>query len=92
MPGARALEREAEVVLQAWGWWFLKFDLLLQHHGAPHMAPCTMAKIMGTQSPLPSSFSSPPLAFVSPIHGSRQAQAILGDMMKAQEKRLVCLF
>ena len=26
-----ALEREGEVVLQAWEWWFLKFDLPLQH-------------------------------------------------------------
>ena len=27
MPGATALQREGEVVLQAWEWWFLKFDL-----------------------------------------------------------------
>ena len=64
-----AFEREGEVVLQAWVWWFLKFDLPLQHHGAPHTAPCTMAKLMSTQSPPPSSFSSRPPAFVLPPHG-----------------------
>ena len=48
MPGATALEREAEVVLQVWEWWFLTFDLPLQHHGAQHTAPCTMAKLMVT--------------------------------------------
>ena len=51
MPGATALEREVEVVLQAWGWWFLKFDLPLQHRGAPHTAPCSMAKLLAIQTP-----------------------------------------
>ena len=32
--GATELKREGEVVLQAWEWWFLKFDLPLQHHGS----------------------------------------------------------
>ena len=77
MPGAMALEREAEVVLQAWEWWFLKFDLPLQHHGAPHTAPCPMAKLMATQSPPPSSFSPPPLALVSPPHGPRHFEGPL---------------
>ena len=78
MPGATALEWEAEVVLQVWEWWCLKFDLPLQHHGSPHTAPCTMAKLMATQSPPPSSFLSPPLAIVSPIHGPRQPEGPLG--------------
>ena len=78
LPGAPALEREAEVVLQAWEWWSLKFDLPLQHHGAPHTASCTMAKLMSSQSPPASSFSSPPLALVSPIHGPRHAEGPLG--------------
>ena len=30
MPGASSLEREGEVVLQAWEWWFLNFDLPLR--------------------------------------------------------------
>ena len=32
MPGASALQREAEVVLQASEWWFLKFGLPLHTH------------------------------------------------------------
>ena len=71
---ATALEREAEVVWQAWECWFSKFDLPLQHHEAPHTAPCTMAKLMATKSTPPSSFLSPPLAVVSPIRGPRQPE------------------
>ena len=78
MPGATALEGVGGVVLQAWEWWFLKFDLPLQNHGAPHTAPCTMANLMATQSAPPSSFSSPPPALVSPIHGPRHVEGPLG--------------
>ena len=78
MPGAAASEWEAEVVLQAWEWWFSNFDLPLPHHGAPHTAPCTMAKLMATQSPPHSSFSSAPLALVSPIHAPSHAEGPLG--------------
>ena len=35
------------MVLGAWEWLFLKFDLPLQHHGVPHTAPCTMATPWG---------------------------------------------
>ena len=59
MPGATTLQREGEVVLQALVWWFLNFDLPLRHHGAPHTARCTMAKLMATQRPPPSTFSLP---------------------------------
>ena len=48
MAGATSTEREAEVVLQVWEWWFLKFDLPLRHHGTPHTAPCTMATLTAT--------------------------------------------
>ena len=63
---ATQLEREGEVVSQVWVWWFLKFDL---NYGTPHTAPCTMAKLMATHSPPPSTLASPPLALFSPCHG-----------------------
>ena len=71
MLGATSLERDVEVVLQFWEWWFLKFDLSLQHYGTPHTARCTMAKLMATQSPPSSTLLSRPPALVSPIHGPR---------------------
>ena len=70
MPGASALQREAEVVFQVLEWWFLKFDLPLCTHGAPHSSPCTMAKLMAPQSQPPSTLLlSPPPALFSPCHG-----------------------
>ena len=69
MPGATQLEREGEVVSQVWEWWFLKFDLPLRNYGTPHTAPCTMAKLMATRSPPPSTIASPPPALFSPCHG-----------------------
>ena len=72
MPGATSVEREAEVVLQVWEWWFVKFDLPLGTLGTPHVAPCTMAKLMCNHGPLPMSLSFAPLALVSPIHGPRR--------------------
>ena len=66
MPAATQVEREGEVVSQVWEWWFLKFDLPLRNYGTPHTAPCTMAKLMATHSPPPSTLASPPLALFSP--------------------------
>ena len=67
--GATQVEREGEVVSQVWEWWFLKCDLPLRNYGTPHTAPCTMAKLMATHSPPPSTLASPPLALFSPCHG-----------------------
>ena len=53
MPGATPWERVAEVVLQAREWWFLKFDLGLQHHRAPHTVPCTMPNSWPPKVPHP---------------------------------------
>ena len=69
MPWATQLEREGQVVSQVREWWFLKFDLLLRNYETPHTAPCTMAKLMATHSPSPSTLASPPLALFSPCHG-----------------------
>ena len=69
MMGATQLEREAKVVSQLWEWWFLQFDLPLRNYGTPHTAPCTMAKLMATRSPAPSTLASPPPALFSPCHG-----------------------
>ena len=69
MPGATQLEQEGEVVSQVWEWWFLKFYLPLRNYGTPHTAPCTMADLMATHSPPPSTLASPPLALFSPCHG-----------------------
>ena len=71
MPRAAALKREAEVSLQVWAWWFLTFDLPLRSLGTPHVAPCTMGRLMSTHSPPPMPFTLAPLALVSPIHGPR---------------------
>ena len=86
MPGATALEREAEVLLQAWEWWLSKLDLPLQHHGAPQSAPCTMAKLMAIQSPPPSFFSSPPLALVSPPDGPKHVEVPLGGHVESPRR------
>ena len=83
VPGATALQREAQVALQAWGWWVLQFDLPLRHHPAPHTGPCTMAKLMATQSPLPSTFSLPRPPLVSPPHGLRNVKAPLWGPCKS---------
>ena len=56
------------MVLQAWEWCFVSFDLPLRHQQATHTALCTMAKIMAIQSRPPSTFSLPPPALVSPPH------------------------
>ena len=87
MPGATALEREAEVALQGWECWFLKFYLALQHHGAPHTAQCTIAKLMATQSPLLSCFSSPLLALVLPPHGPRHEVPLGGRVESPRRPR-----
>ena len=49
--GGYGIGTGGEVVLQAWEWWFLKSDVPLQHHGAPHTADCTMAKTHGHPKP-----------------------------------------
>ena len=61
-PAATSLEREVEVVLQVWEWWFLKIDLPLRTLGTPHVAPCTMATLIPTHSPPPMSLSLAPPA------------------------------
>ena len=91
VPGATALRPEGEVVLQAREWWFLKFDLPLQPHGAPHTAPCTMAKLMTTQSSPPSNFSLPPRALVSPPRGPRNVDVPLcGYAQPKKTARYTC--
>ena len=69
LPGATELERGGGVVSQVWEWWFLKFDLPLRNYGTPHTAACTMAKLMATRSPPPSTLGSPPPALFSSCHG-----------------------
>ena len=69
MPGASNLEREGEVVLKAWEWWFLKFDLPLRTQGTPHTELCTMATLMATHSPPPLALPHSPPTLISPIHG-----------------------
>ena len=97
MPGAAALQREAEVVLQVWEWWFLKVDLPLRTHGAPHSAPCTMAKLMATQSPPPSTLHLfPPPALLPPAMAILSADMkpmtdTLMSMMAENNAKMVCL-
>ena len=69
MPGATQLEREGEAVPQVWDWWFFKIHLPLRNYGTPPTAPCTMAKLMPTRSPPPSTLASPPPALFSPCQG-----------------------
>ena len=91
MLGATELEREGEVVSQVWEWWFLKLDLPLRNYGTPHTAPCTMAKLMATRSPPPSTLASPPptLFFLLAMDASAM-QKRLADMFKANNRALVC--
>ena len=85
-----APEREAEVVLQVWDWWFLKGDLPLRTLGTPHMAPCTMATLMDA-------LSLAPPALVTPIHGLRHnggvngANGVEDDRQSGMSLR-VCVF
>ena len=65
------------MLLQGWEWCFLKFDLPLHQHGAPHTARCTVANLMATQSPPRTSFSSPPLALVLRPHGRKHVDVSL---------------
>ena len=69
MLGATSLEREAQVVLQVWEWWFLKFDLPLRPLRTPHVAACTMATLMSIHSPPAMSLSLASLPLVNHIHG-----------------------
>ena len=78
MPRAMQGEREAEVVLQVWAWWFLKFHIPLCNYGTPHTAPCTMAKLTATCSPPLSTLASPPPSLCSPCHGLIGNEANVG--------------
>ena len=87
MPGATSLEREAEVVLQVWEWWFLKFDLPLRTQGTPHVAPCTMATLMSSHRPPPMSLSLAPPSLVSPIHRPRRNGGVDGEDVREDEQQ-----
>ena len=78
MRGATQVEREAEVVLQVWEWWFLKFDLPVRNYVTPHTTPCTMANLMVTRSPQVSTFASRHPALCSPCHGRIGDEAHVG--------------
>ena len=86
MPGGAPVEREGEVVSQMWEWWFLKFDLPLRNYGTPNTAPCTMAKLMATHSPLPSTLASPTLALFSPCHGRLGHAKDVGRHVQGQQR------
>ena len=86
MPGATQVEREGEVVSQVWEWWFLNFDLPLRNYGTPHTAPCTMAKLMATHSPPPSTLASPPLALFSPCHGRLGHAKDVGRHVQSEQR------
>ena len=90
--GGTSLEKKAEIVLQAWEWWFLKFDPPFRTLGTPHVAPCTMAALMSTKSPPPMSLSvaSPPR--VSPVHGLHHDGGVDGkDDGKNDQQSGMCL-
>ena len=76
-----------------WEWWFLKFDLPLRNYGTPHTAPCTMAKLMATHSPPPSTLASPPLALFSPCHGRLGHAKDVGRHVQSEQRSpgVVCL-
>ena len=68
-----------------WEWWFLKFDLPLRNYGTPHTAPCTMAKLMATRSPPPSTLASAPLALFSPCNGRLGHAKHVGRDVQSQQ-------
>ena len=100
MPGAMQLERGRGVVWQVWEWWFSKFDLPLRNYGSLHTAPCTMAKLMVTRSPAPSTLASPPPSLFSPCHGRLGNAKDVGRHFESQQCRpsvfclctLACVF
>ena len=89
VPGATQLEREGEVVLQVWEWWFLNFDLPLRNYGTP----------IRPHAPWPNSW--PPVApHAPPLLPLRQfcfrlamdvsaMQKMLSDMLAANNRGLV---
>ena len=83
---ATQLEREGEVVSQVWECWFLNFDLPLCNYGTPHTAPCTMANLMATHSPPPSTLASPPLALFSPCHGRLGDAKDVGRHVQSEQR------
>ena len=87
MPGATELEWAGEVVSQVWEWWFLKFDVTLRNYGTPRTAPCTMAKLMATRSPPPSTLRQ--LCFLLAMEFLAM-QKVFSEMLKANNAPLVC--
>ena len=93
MPGVTCLEREAEVVLQVWEWWFLKFDLPLRTLGTPHVAPCTIATLMSNHSPLPMSLSLAPQLLLAPSMDPAGTEALQEKMFEkmSDKESGICL-
>ena len=90
MPGATSLENEAEVVLQVWEWWFLKFDLPLRTLGTPHVAPCTMATLMSNHSPPPMSPPLHPQLLLALFMDPAVMEALMEKMFEKMGDKVVC--
>ena len=87
MPGATQVEREAEVVLQVWEWWFLKFDPPLRNYGTPHTAPWPPSRPpVAPHSPL---LLPQPQLFVRLAMDPSEMKQMLDDMLKANNQILV---
>ena len=96
VPGATSLEREAEVVLQVWQWWFLKFDLPFRTQGIPHVAPCTMATLMSTHNSPTMSLPSEPQLLSALSMDPATMEVMMEKMMEKMTNKVVwacvCVF
>ena len=77
--GGKQSRKRGHVVLQAWEWCFLEFDLPLRTHGTPHAALLNMANLMATHSPPPLALPHSPPALVPPINGAQQHGGLLAQ-------------
>ena len=90
MPGATSLEREAEVALQVWERWFLKFDLPLRTLVTPHVAPCTRPSSCVTVAPHPCPFPLHPQFLLALSMDPTATEAFMEKMMEKMTDKVVC--
>ena len=90
MPEAASLEREAEVVLQVWEWWFLKFDLPLRTQRTPMWPHVQWPHSCLTIAPHPCPFPLPPQFLLVPSMDPATMEALIEKMFQKMRDKVVC--